>query len=356
MASGFELWFAKIQFGYQARVKFYQELAALLRSGMSKTDAIDLLALVASDEGRKKGDPVAVVLNQVLLGMRNGLSFGEAIRPWVPPDDRMILEATENSDDFPGQLEAYIGTTKKKKKIVGTIIGGLTYPVFLFLMIYGMLLYFGMSVVPEMGRLLDPEKWTGAAAFLAFLGRFAESYAGPFLVGVVVVLILIFFALPRWRGKARRIADKLPIFSLYRTYTGISFMVAIAALMRGGMPPINAVERILPTANPYVRERLNLIRRGMLNGLDFGEALHRTGTAWPDYNMNLSIKIFARTQDLSQQLARLAADWLDLNQEAMEKRMGTFRSLALVAVFLVIMAVVAGMYALQGQITSAVQG
>jgi type II secretory pathway component PulF len=104
-----------------------------------------------------------------------------------------------------------------------------------------------------------------------------------------------------------------------------------------------------------VRERLVLIRRGILNGLDFGEALHRSGTSWPDYNMALSIKIFSRTQDLSKQMAQLAADWLDATQEGMERSMATTRTLSLVVVFLVIIGVVAGMYDLQSQIAASVQ-
>ena len=116
-----------------------------------------------------------------------------------------------------------------------------------------------------------------------------------------------------------------------------------------------AIERVIPLATPYVRERLTGIKRGMLNGLDFGEALHQYGKTWPDYKMNLSIKIFSRTQDLSSRLADLAQDWLRLNQEKMEQRMSAIRNLALVAVFGVIMAVVGGMYSLQSQIAAAVQ-
>ncbi|MGA1210430.1 MAG: hypothetical protein ACO3U4_12490, partial [Gemmobacter sp.] len=97
MASRFEIAFALIQFGFRARVKFYKEFAALLRAGMAKTEAIALLATVASDEGRRTGEPDALILGEVLRAMRNGQSFGEAIRPFVPPDDRMILEAIENS-------------------------------------------------------------------------------------------------------------------------------------------------------------------------------------------------------------------------------------------------------------------
>jgi type II secretory pathway component PulF len=316
---------------------------------------LQLLQIVASDEGKKEKDAMSVVLTTILRDMRNGKSFGEAVRNWVPPDDRMVLEATENSDDFPGQLEAYCHTLKQKRKVVGTIVGGLAYPVFLFVMVFAMLIYFGRSIVPAIGVLLPPEDWTGPARFLAFLGDFADNYAIPSAISLVVLLIVITLTLPRWTGRLRRLVDGMPIYKLYRIYTGISFMMAVSALMRGGMAPISAVERILPLTTPYVKERLTGIRRGMLNGQDFGEALHRHGASWPDYKMNLSVKVFARTQDLSRQLARLAQDWLNLNQEKMEQRMAATRNIALVAVFGVIIAVVAGMYSVQAQITEAVQ-
>jgi len=353
--NGFERWFAKAQFGFEARTKFYQELSALLRAGMSKPDAIGLLQVVASDEGKKQKDAMSIILSSMLRDMRNGKSFGEAVRRWVPSDDRMVLEATENSDDFPGQLEEYCRTLKQKRKIVGTIVGGLSYPVFLVLMVMGLLVYFGLYIVPDIGKLLPPEKWTGAAKFLAFLGRFASNYAIPTVISVSVLLTIVVITLPRWTGRVRRYFDYLPIYALYRVYTGISFILAISSLMRGGMAPINAVERIMPLATPYVKEKLFAIRRGMLNGQDFGEALHMNGRTWPDYRMNLSVKIFARTQDLSRQLARLAQDWLNLNQERIEQRMATARNVSLVLVFLVIISIVAGMYSVQGQISESVQ-
>ena len=355
MASKIEEYLAKAQFGFQPRIRFYQEFAALLRSGMSKPEAVALLALVASDEGKKKGEAMSVLLTAVLRDMRNGRSFGEAIKNWVPSDDRMVLEASENSDDFPGQLEQYCWTLRQKRKVVGTIVGGLTYPVFLFSMVFGMLVYFGRVIVPDIAQLLPVEQWTGMAAFLAFLGRFAENYALWTAFSIIGLLILIAFSLPRWTGAIRRFADHLPIYKLYRVYTGISFMLSMSSLMRGGTAPIVAIERVLPLTTPYVRERLVKIRRGMLNGQDFGEALHRFGKYWPDYKMNLSIKIFSQTQDLSSRLADLAQYWLRLNQEKMEQRMAAVRNLALVMVFGVIMAVVGGMYALQSQIAAAVQ-
>jgi hypothetical protein len=65
--NGFERWFAKVQFGFEQRTKFYQELSALLRAGMSKPDAINLLQTVASDEGKKEKDSMAVILSCILM-------------------------------------------------------------------------------------------------------------------------------------------------------------------------------------------------------------------------------------------------------------------------------------------------
>lgn len=355
MASRFEEILAKAQFGFQQRIRFYQEFAALLRSGMSKSEAVQLLGLVASDEGRKKGEAMSIVLSALLRDMQNGRSFGEAIKHWVPSDDRMVLEASENSDDFPGQLEQYCWTLRQKRKVVGTIIGGLSYPIFLFASVFSMLVYFGRVIVPDIAQILPVEKWTGMAAFLAFLGWFAENYAYLTAIVIVILLSVIVISLPRWTGRVRQFADYLPIYKIYRIYTGISFMLSVSSLMRGGSAPIVAIERVFPLCTPYVRERLSGIRRGMLNGLDFGEALHKYGRNWPDYKMNLSIKIFARTQDLSSRLSDLAQDWLRLNQEKMEQRMTVVRNLALVVVFAMIMSVVAGMYSLQSQIAAAVQ-
>lgn len=352
--SGFEKWFAKVQFGFGARLNFYREFAALLNAGMSKTDAIDLTHKVASHEGKKKGEAVAIIAKDVHLRMQNGSSFSAAIKPWIPLDDSMVIEATENSSNFADQLEEYCGTLEKKKAIKGTIFGGIIYPIFLFLLIYGMLIYFGSNVVPEIGKLLAPEKWTGPAAALRFMGNFAESYALPTAGSIIAFISIIVFLLPRWAGAGRTFADKLPIFSTYRMYTGVSFMMSISALINGGLPAVQAVERLRTMGTPYVRHRMEIIRRHMLNGYDFGTALDKSGTGWPDPKLNLSIKVFSQTQDLSSQLSRLAKDWLDNAQKSMDVKMGLFRNIALFAVFGVIITVVGGMYSLQDQIAQSI--
>jgi len=344
--------FAKAFFWTEDRLSLYQEIAALMRTGVSKTDALQMAWKVASDEGRKPKETSALILRDISDGMRNGLSFGDAVRRWVPPEDAMILEATENSDDFPGYLESYCDVIRKRRQIMNIIVGGLLYPLALISAVYGIAFYFGSEVVPKIEGLLPTEKWSGAARFLLLLSEFSDRVAIPLLVGFVLLLSAVALALPRWAGRGRSVADRFPIFGLYRMYTGISFLISISSLVQGGLSPINAVERVRPLSSPYVRYRLNRIRSHMLNGLNLGAALHASATGWPDPKMNLSIKIYAETHDLSGQLHRISADWMDRGQARIQRSIGTIRTLALFFVFGVVLGIVGGMYALQDQIVS----
>ncbi|MEP3670776.1 MAG: type II secretion system F family protein [Roseibium sp.] len=346
---------AKLQFGYKNRMAFYQQIIALNRAGMAKTDAIEMAWQVASQEGRKPKEGLALVLTDVLNSMRNGMTMGKAIQPWVPGEDTMVLEAIENSDDFAGNLQEYCEMSDKKKKIRSTILGGLVYPVMLLSAIYGMMIYFGKTIVPQIGQVLPVETWTGAGAFLAFMADFANNYAWKATIGVILFFALIIFSMPRWSKYGRVFADKLPLYSTYRMYTGIGFLMSMASLLKGGMPAMDALDRLRPYTNPYVKHRLNLLRRNMLNGHNFGSALYRTGTGWPDTKMNLSIKIFAETQDLSRQMSNLAKSWIDQAQSNVEKSMAVMQNVALIAVFGGVIAIVAGMYSIQGQIAQSTQ-
>lgn len=346
---------AKVQFGGAARMDFYKQLAALLRAGMAKTDAVYMAWQVASHEGAKPKEGIALILADVINSMKDGKTFGQALKPWAPRDDIMIMEAIENSNDFAGNLLDYCEMAEKKAKIKGTVMGGLAYPFALILAMYGMALYFGKSVIPQIAEILPTEEWTGGAMFLVFMADFANYYASKTAIGIVIVVLIIAIALPRWAKTGRSTADRFPVFSTYRMYTGIGFLMSVAALMQGGESTMAAVDRLRPNANGYVGHRLNLVRRRMLNGDNFGAALHRAGTGWPDAKMNLSIKIFAETQDLSTQLSILAKGWIDESQASIKKSMGLVATLCMAGVFLMVLGTVGGIYAVQGQITEALQ-
>lgn len=352
--SGFEKWFAKLQFGFKERKALYNQLMAQIETGMAVTEALQMSWDVASYEGAKPKELNAIILVEVIREMKNGEPLSHALRPWVPAEDVMVFEAIENSEDFAGNLRDYLDMLERKKKIKGTILGGMAYPVLLFGMVYFIMAYFGSSVVPQIAQMLPMEQWTGPASFLAFMNRFAESYAIPGIAVLIGAIVLIVLSLSRWSGAGRAFADKLPIYSTYRMYTGISFLLSVASLIKSGTPAPDALERLYPEANPYVKKRIVAILRQMRNGANLGAAMHRAGTGWPDPKMNLNIKIFAETKDLSSQLSKLAKGWLENSQEQIARNMGLFRTVAMLMVFMTIMGIVGGTYSLQDQIANSV--
>lgn len=353
--SKFELMFAKLVFGYGARVEFYNQILALRDAGLTFTEALENSYEVASLEGKQPNGTMAIIINDMLQTSKNGEGLAAAVRPWVPKDDAMIFEAIGESPTFVEDLRTYLKMMHLKKSIRGTIVGGLTYPIFLSLIVVALMVYFGKEVVPEVGQLLPMEDWTGISVFLRFLNTFALELVKPVMIGIVATVALILFLLPRWAKNGRGIADKLPIFSVYKMYTGLSFLMSVASMMQSGMLPIDAINRLRPTASPYVEHRLAQIRKQLANGADFGSSLQAAGTGWPDEDMNLSIKVFSATNDLGKQLTRLAMTWVSQSHEKVEKSMSLARNGALIGVTGVILLIVAGIFSLQDQIAAAMQ-
>ncbi|MFG6083445.1 type II secretion system F family protein [Paracoccus litorisediminis] len=352
--TSFELKLARLQFGYKQRVELYNQLIALLSTGMQLVDALQMAWDVASLEGKKPKEMNAIVLDNIIRKKQDGASFAQSIKPWVPAEDVMVMEAIENTTDMPSNLRDYLELLERKKKIKGTIVGGVAYPALLVAMVFGIMTYFGAKVVPTISQLLPMEKWTGAATFLRFMYNFSQSMALPVLASIGFTIVVITALLPRWKNSGRIIADRLPVFSTYRMYTGISFLMSMASLLQSGMPPAQALERLHPEANPYVKNRILKVRAQMLSGANFGAALYRAKTGWPDTKMNLNIKIFAETQDLSKQLTRLSKSWIEQAQADISKNMGLLRTISMIMVFGVIMGIVGGIYALQSQIAASV--
>ncbi|MEY8800300.1 type II secretion system F family protein [Leisingera sp. XS_AS12] len=346
---------AKLLFSYQQRTGFYDQLIALIETGMNQTDAIQMAWKTASEEGKKPKETLAIILHDIIQSKKNGSTLGQAMKPWAPQEDVMVLEAIENSTDFAGNLRSYLEMLEKKRKIKSTIILGSLYPIVLISVLFGIMTYFGKEVVPTIAEMHPIEKWYGPAAFLRFINAFAMNYITPTVLFLVTTLSLIVFSFPRWVGGGRIIADKFPLYSIYRMYTGISFLMSMSMLIQGGMPASQALDRLRPSASPYVAYRILKIRNQLLNGNNFGGALHRAGTGWPDRKMNLSIKIYAESQDLSAQLTKLSKRWINQSQENITSAMGTVRSLAMLAVAGTLLGIVAGVFALQGQITTSLR-
>ena len=350
--SSLEKRIAGMQFSYKMRKEFYNQLISLTEAGVSRVEALNMMWSIASLEGTKPKEALPIIISDVLNSIRGGESFGQAMRPWVPQEELTAIEAIENSSDFAGNLREFLFLSEKQKAIKGKIIGGLGYPIFLMSIVTGVIYYFGVSVVPVLSEVLPPEQWRGASYILYLLSIFATEYLGWAILLVLGIIPIIIFSLPRWKGMGRKTADKFPLYSTYRMYTGISFLTSVAALSRSGVSIPRAMDISKRNSSPYVKARVDKILWHMLDGENFGSAMYRAGTGWPDNGMALNIKVFAASKDLSEHMSRMSREWLIESERKVEANMAVLKYAGMILMFTTIMTIVGGIYGINIQISS----
>ncbi len=349
-----ELKCVQIQFGSSLRMKCYQEVAALLTAGYSQGETVEILWRLTTNEGMARKSVMVQIYSGLRASLRNGLSLCEAMGQWIPSEEYMILRAMEEGEDLARGLDDYCQMLEMRKELQGSIMLSLGYPLLLMLMGYGLLVYFSTVIAPELDRIVPVKSWHGLAGRLHGAGIFLEKSI-PHVAGLIIVSPLIMkLGLIHWTGKGRNFADHLPFFAGYRTWTGSLFLQSLSCLMANGLSAMEALRRIIPVVNPYLRGRLEQIQLHMLNGDDLGLAMGKDGLNWPDRRVALSVQIFAQGSELSRQIRRIAETMMKARNQQVQKNLIFIRGLTFMAVFSVILGIIWSMYDLQSQMTSTV--
>ncbi len=339
-----------LRFDLRSRQRFYRDLSALMKAGLSKGEALEAIEAIAAAGGRQNARLLARILADARSGMRSGCSLAESLAGWIPGSDSMVLEAIESSDSFPRHLEAFSRNLHLKAGERGQIIGELAYPVLLLCMVYGLLVFFHVKIAPVLGDLLPRAQWLGAASHLDRASRWAASNIIPVTISATATAPAMMIILRQWAGRGRATADRLPVFAEYRAQTGIAFLKSIGAMMSSGMSAVEAITRIRPGVCPYVGHRLDLVRYNLLNGHDLGSAIELAGSGWPDRDLVLSLQVLANLPDFPTRLTEIAEDWLHESHERLLANLGKLRAAAFLIVFAVISSFILAMHSIQNQI------
>lgn len=303
-------WVLRAQISPKQRAKIYNSLALLLESRVLLYDALNKLRDIYSLDSTKPNAPRAVMIAAWRERIAEGSTFADAIRDWVSPEEAALIAAGERSGNL---REAFADAMKligAKSAIVLTIALGFAYPIFLAIMIAGVLTVIATTLVPVVARIVPPETWEGAAAVLYALSEFTLHYGVYTAVALVVLVILIALTFPRLRGNLRYRLDRYPPWSIYRAVLGAGFLLNVSVMVRAGVGLLDAVELLAEHANPYLRERLDATIQGIARGDNFGEALLSADYAFPDPEAIAMIRAIAVTEGFDLALTRFADEWL----------------------------------------------
>ncbi|CCZ30701.1 type II secretory pathway component PulF [Proteobacteria bacterium CAG:495] len=352
-----EEYYAKmiLQFSNKTRLKLYRKIASLMKNRFSLMDALDMLHDGASNGGKNPSEPLAIAIASWGRSLNNGMTFSDALKGWAPDRERLMLSVGDVSD-LESALMNLIKVTEGSTKMIRPIVGAITYPAFLTMMSVLIIYAIGVYMVPPMIDAAPTVVWRGMARDLVDLSAWIKDNWLIAFASLPVTMAVIYFTIGIWTGKVRAFFDNIPPWSLYKVFTGISWLLALSALVKGGTPVSMALRALRRDASRYLKERIDKTLVYVNNGDNLGQALAKTGLDFPDREIIGDLKIYSELDNFEEALDKLANDWLEESVYMIEEKAGVLNMAALLSIGGVIAWAVMGTFEMQDQITSSMGG
>ena len=349
-----ELLYAKLVFrtNTEKRMAICRKLASLLRNDFTLIDALERLEMVESKNGKKPNEPFAIVMREWQKNLERGMTFSEATRGWVPPEETLLV-TSGNLSNLVVALENVGRVVDGTQRIRRAMTGAIAYPLFLLLLTFAIIMMVGIYLVPPLMDVATTNiVWTGTAKSLIVLSDWANEYWYSFLIGFAGVVGVIWLSLPNWTGRIRAAADNLPPWSVYKIQVSVGWLMSLAAMVGAGVTIPDAMRMLADNANRYLRNILEKALRFVANGENLGRALEHTKSNFPDSEIIGDLTIYADMNGFEENLNQVANDYLNESVRKMEKISNTMNSLGILLVSLIIAWVVFGTFQMQEQITA----
>lgn len=352
-----EEYYAKIisNMSGETRLKIFRKLASLLKNRFSLMDALDRVEDTITNGGKNPDEPMAVAVRCWQRELQNGKSFSDALNGWAPSRERLMLSVGDVSD-MESALLNLIKVSEGSTKMIRPVVGAVAYPLFLLMMAVLMLYGIGAYMVPPMVAAAPGANWTGVAGDLVAVSEWIIVYWPFAFSSVPITAIIIYTTLGIWTGKIRATFDAVPPWSLYRVFTGVCWLLALAALVKGGTSLSIALRSLRADSSKYLRERIDTALIYINSGYNLGEALYKTGLGFPDHEIIGDLKIYSELDNFEDALDALANEWLEESIYSIGQRAAILNMGAILAVGGVIAWSVFGVFEMQDQITNTFGG
>lgn len=346
----FDLWMTKLYirspFAKKFRMKTYRKLMTFISTSIPLIQALNTMYKHVSNDGKStKSEPTA--LKEWLENHKNGMSFSESLRGWVPESEITYISSGEK-ENMKKSLEKLLYVMKNKSRVSKSFLG-LIYPVFLFGALFGMIVIFNVKVFPEIIYLLPVEEWNGYASVVYYIGQFLINNI-ILLSGVFVAFIaLIWYSLANWTGKTRVFFDKFPPWSLYKLWNATDFMLSYSSQLNAGLAEKKIIISLKENASPWYEEKLDSILLSIRTGRLLGDALYESGYNFPDKEVITDLRTFSGLDNFSENLNILATEWLEENIVRVESSIRMISGIALILLFVVTAILMSAMQTVQQQ-------
>lgn len=288
------------------RIALYNNLQMITESGVSLTETTRLLA--AKIRKHMPRSQLPLILDDWLKTMAKGKTFYQALTPWVPGWELLLLRAG-GSTNISHMLKYVSQLSNNIIRLKSGLVSALRYPVFAFLMLCALMGVFTYYVIPNLTTFMPPEKWPPITKNLYTLTSFISNHLVFMVVAFVSIMVGITWTLSNVRsGPLRRVLNRIPPWSIYKQFHSSIFLLSLSSLLRSGISFGHALETIRGGSPRYIASVLIMMQAKLQAGKRAGEAL-MSELFDPETLVNL--EVYADTDKLEEGIYVLAEDQLD---------------------------------------------
>lgn len=329
------------------RAQLYENLADKVSAGHKLRDAIEQEAYWMAVDS--PWDLRAIMLNHAIERVDDGEPFHRALSGYAKDTEQLILASMASVQDHAGVLRQAARSLSVAEGIKAQYLKMAMVPAFAVPAIVGILVLIAVKLVPMLEASVPAERWSGVAALLRALANFMLTpWAVVLFATLAILVVLAFWSLPRWTGRARLAFERVPPWNAYKAMVGAEWLIMLGGMLASGQKLVESLEQMNGSARPWLKERVDAILHLVNAGTKFGKALHRTGFDFPEREVVRNLASSADLPNFDEILIRTGERWLERSQKVIAARVARTTSMAIVAIYLVIAVVIVGILSMVG--------
>lgn len=281
--------------------------------------------------------------------MKSSASISEVLSGFVPAQDLMILSTADRAGQLSMGLRLLISMNEKMEEIKLLFIQSIIAPSILFVLVIIVIIGYSQKVFPTFLEIVPLSQWPPLTKNLFNTGTYLAS-GGVLVISIILICLIagIVLSLPLAYGNFRtRYMDKFPPYNYYRHFQMGVFLHVVSALLKTGVPMVEAIDLIKQRASPWLRYHLEIINFNMKMGKNYKDSLN---TGFLSTDILLTIKIYTGLESFTNTISKMA-EKSDITIVArINKLTSILRNVSLLTLALVVVWVLTAIFSLIDQV------
>ncbi|MBV7275752.1 type II secretion system F family protein [Clostridiaceae bacterium UIB06] len=300
---------------------FCGQTAMILSSGVSLITGLEIM------EEQTKSKRMKEIILEILEGIKKGNNLAAAMKncgefPTILTDMVMTGETSGNVDTILYNMENFY---KREANIKNKIRSASVYPILIFVVAIGMMLFFNFFVFPQIKDLFADMKLPAITIFVLGIMNFLNN--NYLLMISITIITIVFFeyasTIPRFSYILGKITLKAPILGGVKLDIITSrFTRSMGIFLKSGVPIVIVLDNLkLIVGNEFISQKIEKAKNELIAGAKFADSIGNEEIFEPLVTQML--KVGEETGQLDEMMFKLA----DIYDGKVETGIGRLMSL-----------------------------